>query len=108
MSTPRETISVKHGVLIRSDPVLKVFIQHDLQEARSTGSQNRLFGAQYESLDNEHLFFGGLPPRVDASDIDAQLKDMVREWMGKNMYAALDDGSEDDKAGRVGDEEGGE
>lgn len=108
MSIPqRDAISVKHGVLIRCDPVLKVYIQHDLQTARNGGAANRLFGAQYDSLDSEHLFFGGLPSRVDAADVDAQLKDMVREWMGKNTYAALDDGSEDEKAGRV-DEEGGE
>ena len=88
-------LKVRHGVLVRTDPVLKVYIEHTLAEERSGKlPQNHLRRSNDISLNQEHIFLTNQSAQIDAEIIEEGLSHVVTEWMKANSFAQID---EDDK-----------
>lgn len=92
-------VRIHHGVIIRSDPVLKVFIEHTLAQERAGVAQyNYLHKSNTIPLDDdEHIFLTNSSHDINSEMIEEGLQVIVSQWMKDNSFAQLDDEASDDE-----------
>jgi hypothetical protein len=81
-----------------SDPVLKVFIEHTLEQERQNNLEtNYLRRSNDLALNDEHIFLTNSAHPINADIIHDGLQNVVSQWMKKNSFAQLDDEASDDE-----------
>jgi len=91
-------LKIRHGVLVRTDPVLKVFIEHTLEQERQNNLEtNHLRRSNDLALNDEHIFLTNSAHPINADIIHDGLQNVVSQWMKKNSFAQLDDEASDDE-----------